>query len=316
MAGEVPAGRLCRPAAFNFTRQFGPFATCRHMSAHVKAGFSTPDGVSRSETLLTGLQVTGCSNKGGAAAKVQAASGGAAAAKQGSSNMRLAKQQRAVKHAVKSAAATGPGGKAAVGSSLGISKAAVKKLAAAAAVAVSAVSTPFVPPRGSCVYRPHFWKHCMLGDLPTTHPACDVIAASLPGGLGPRTPFFPYRKQPQIKRTYRQLMVAPKGTGDQHVDEHFAAAKVYIAAQLNQFAGVTMPERVREAYVQLGRDYFSVYDDRSAAQLLPSQPQVQRQLAAAARVLADFVGGKHPGLPTCAALQAQQIKQHKHKQKQ
>jgi hypothetical protein len=144
----------------------------------------------------------------------------------------------------------------------------------------------------------------MLPDLPG-EAACDVIITSLPGGQGPRTPFFPYRKSPKIRRTYRQLLVAPKKTGNRIVDLHFYAAKVFIATQLNQYAGVAMPRLVRAAYLQLGRDYFSVYDDRSAAELLPSKPDVLQQVAAAAKVLADFTGGKLPGLPTCASVKKQ-----------
>jgi hypothetical protein len=100
-------------------------------------------------------------------------------------------------------------------------------------------------------------------------------------------------------------MVAPKKTGNKIVDLHFSAAKVFIAAQLNQYAGVVMPPLVRAAYVQLGREYFSVYDDRSAAQVLPAKPEVLQQVAAAAKVLADFTGGRLPGFPTCAAVKQQ-----------
>jgi hypothetical protein len=144
----------------------------------------------------------------------------------------------------------------------------------------------------------------MLLDMPG-EAACDVIITSLPGGQGPRTPFFPYRKSPAIRRTYRQLMVAPKKTGNKIVDLHFAAAKVFIAAQLNQYAGVVMPPLVRAAYVKLGREYFSFYDDRSAAQVLPAKPELLQQVAAAAKVLADFTGGKLPGFSTCAAVKQQ-----------
>jgi hypothetical protein len=94
------------------------------------------------------------------------------------------------------------------------------------------------------------------------------------------------------------------------VDLHFHAARVFIAAQLNHYAGVGMPDEVREAYVQLGRDYFSVYDDRLAAVQLPSKPEVRQKVAAAANVLAAFTSGKWPGVPACAALQ-QQMRKHK-----
>jgi hypothetical protein len=111
-------------------------------------------------------------------------------------------------------------------------------------------------------------------------------------------------------------MVAPKKSGNAVVDLHFWAARVYIAAQMNQFAGVALPADVQQAYAQLGRDYFSVHDDRSAAQALPSKPKLQQQVAAAAQVLADFNSGKYPGLPTCAAWKEQQPKRQQGRQQQ
>lgn len=105
-------------------------------------------------------------------------------------------------------------------------------------------------------------------------------------------------------------MVAPKKTGNSIVDLHFQAARVFIAAQLNNYAGVGMPDKVREAYMQLGREYFSVYDDGMAAVELPSKPELLQKVAAAANVLAAFTSGKWPGIPTCAALQ-QQMRKHR-----
>jgi hypothetical protein len=160
---------------------------------------------------------------------------------------------------------------------------------------------------------------------PDDDPACAVVSQSLPGGLGARTPFFPYRRAPLVKRTYRQLMVAPRKTGNALTDLHFRAAQVYIAAQMNAFWGVAMPPAVRAAFNQLGQHYLAIYDDRSAAQRLPQLPELKQQVEVAVSLLADFSAGRLPGLPTCAAArvalkeeqqQQQQARKKKKQQKQ
>lgn len=282
VAGQLPKGTLCQPQSFSFTRQFGPYSKCGQTTARVSAGLLTAAGVARSQALLTTLDVTGCS--GGSSSSSRGSKQGAAADTPVSSRMRLAKASRSSKATSKTSKLGG-------------------RHTTSAAV-LSRADPPEKLAPGGCVYQPWFWKHCMLPDLPG-EAACDVIVTSLPGGQGPRTPFFPYRKSPKIRRTYRQLLMMPKKTGNRIVDLHFYAAKAFIATQLNQYAGVAIPRLVRAAYLQLGREYFSVYDDRNAAELLPARPEVLQQVAAAAKVLADFTGGKLPGLPTCAAVKKQ-----------
>lgn len=286
--GQAPKGQLCASQNFTFTQQYGPYTSCGHLKAPVSAGFVSADGVSRSEALLTSIEVKGCSAAAAKAkmrVKVPAAAMAAATTTTTSSRMRVAHKAP-------------------------IDAAPIEQAADASIEGGHEVLPPAARRGSSCVRQPWFWKHCMLPTLPGD-PACDVIMTALPGGQGPRTPFFPYRKAPQVKRTYRQLMVMPKKTGNVIVDLHFQAAKVFIAAQLNHLSGVTMPEAVSQAYVLLGRDYFSVYDDRSASVELVSRPKVLEQVAAAAKVLADFTSGRYPQLPTCAAALEEQHKQHK-----
>jgi len=280
VAGTAPRGRICASKTFNFTQQYGPYNSCGHWKAHMSAGFVPADGISRSEALMTDVTVSGCGGTANVSDITGATVQSAAAA---GSHLRLSKHQQRHRQRWQQQRRTST------------------DAAGAAAAAVMLKN-------GSCVRQPWFWKHCFLvlssGRSPA-HPECIVILTALPGGKGPRTPFFPYRKGAMVRRTYRQLMVMPKKTGNAIVDLHFQAAKVYIAAQLNHFAGVVMPVAVREAYVQLGRGHFAVYDDRRAAKELHMKPELQRQVFKAANVLADFVGGKLPGLPTCAALQKQ-----------
>lgn len=294
LSGQLPKGLLCAPREFSITRQFGPYDTCRHRNAQVTAGFETTDGVARQEILLIALDTVGCKGSRGAVGTAAAAAAAAGMAK----TPPKPPGSKATSAAVAIAAVQPSRSQHSSSSGSDRNSTAVGR----GSRVVSAVAGSSQPPRGSCVYQPWFWKHCMLPDL-HNEPVCAVVNTSLPGGQGAKTPFFPYRKYTMVRRTYRQLMVAPKKTGNRIVDLHFFAAKVFIATQMNHHAGVAMPDRVREAYVLLGRQYFSVYDDRSAAEELPHKPEVQQRVAAAAQVLAAYTSGKHPGLPTCAAVQ-------------
>lgn len=193
----------------------------------------------------------------------------------------------------------------AAAASVGTAAAAAAGVAAATSAAADKQAQERLLHPGGCVHQPWFWKQCMLQRLTAADAAaCGVITKRLPGGLGPKTPFFPYQKAPRVRRTYRQLMVMPKKTGNALVDLHFLAAQLYISTQMNQFWGVQLPHDVKKAYAQLARDYFRVYDDKSVTQQLPQLPRLHQQVAHATRVLADFNRGKYPGLPTCAAANA------------
>ncbi|WIA17735.1 hypothetical protein OEZ85_009250 [Tetradesmus obliquus] len=276
--GALPSSSsICSSSTHSMTASFGPFKACGTLQAVLVSSIRDSSGKLTHSIHTTRINVVGCN-----AARLAAATAQISSFLPPGTALYTAYPENNNKN-----------------NSVAAGAAAAKP--AAVAIRAAAQAEPGQP----CVRGPSFWRACVAAatgssssssssskPLVVADEACLVIDQRLPGGRGPGTPFFQL-KSSQTKHTYGSILVSDSSSSKAS-SVFFKIAQSYVAAQLNQLSGVSLPPDVRQAQVTLAVKFFSVVTENSTV-----KKELARKAAAAEAVLSRFNRGEMPGAPAC-----------------